>query len=115
MFKSDIEYLFLDKKQDNGSKHTSVWIFLFCEVLLLLIVPYPYDTSTLGDSVAFAQSDSNTSIIGSSTNTTLKDRSPSFLEAYWTDNSGSTSTSSTSASNNNDSIRKEVGPGEGAS
>jgi hypothetical protein len=65
------------------------------------------------NSVAIAQSDSSTS--NSSTNTTLTDRSPSFLEAYWTDNSGSTSSSSTSASNNNNSIRKEVGPGEGAS
>lgn len=115
MFKSEIEHPFLNKKQDNGSKHTSVKIFLFCELLLLLIVLYPYETSTMEDSVAFAQSDSNTSITGSSTNTTLTDRSPSFLEAYWTDNSGSTSTSITSVSNNNDSIRKEVGPGEGAS
>jgi hypothetical protein len=115
MFKSDIEHSFLNEKQDNGSKHTSIWILLFCELLLLLIVPYPYDASTIEDSVAFAQSDSNTSITGSSTNTTLTDRSPSFLEAYWTDNSGSTSTSSTSVSNNNNSIRKEVGPGEGAS
>ena len=115
MFKSEIERHFPNKKQDNGSKHASVRIFLFCELLLFLIVPYPYDTSTIEDRVAFAQSDSNTSITGSSTNATLTDRSPSFLEAYWTDNSGSTSASSTSVGNNNDSIRKEVGPGEGAS
>ena len=42
----------------------------------------------------------------------MTDRSPSFLEAYWTDNSGSTSSSSTSSNN---SIKKEVGPEEGAS
>jgi hypothetical protein len=115
MFKSKIARFFLNKKQDNGSKHTSVGIFLFCELLFLLIVPYTYDNSAIEDRVAFAQSDSDTSIIESSTNTTLTDRSPSFLEAYWTDNSGSTPTSSTSTSNNNDSTRKEVGPGEGAS
>jgi hypothetical protein len=115
MFKSEIEHPFLNKMQDNGSKYASVRIFLFCELLLLLILPYTYDTSTIEDSVAFAQSESNTDTIGSSTNTILTDRSPSFLEAYWTDNSGSTSTSSTSVSNNNNSVRKEVGPGEGAS
>jgi hypothetical protein len=115
MFKSKIAPFFLNKKQDNGSKHTRVRIFLFCELLILLIVPYTYDKSTIEDRVAFAQSDSDTSITESSTNTTLTDRSPSFLEAYWTDNSGSAPTSSTSTSNNNDSTRKEVGPSEGAS
>jgi hypothetical protein len=113
MFKSEIEQLFQNKNHDHGSKYASVKIFLFCELLLLLFASYTYDKSTIENSVAFAQSDTGT--IGSSTNTTLTDRSPSFLEAYWTDNSGSTSTSSASVSNNNNSIRKEVGPGEGAS
>ena len=80
---------------------------------MLLLVPYTYDKPMLENSVVFAQSDSSTS--NSSSNTTLTDRSPSFLEAYWTDNSGSTSSSSASASNNNNPIKKEVGPGEGPS
>jgi hypothetical protein len=113
MFKSEIEHLFQNKKQDNGTIYTSPRMFLFGWLLLLLLVPYTYDKSTIENSVAFAQSNKGT--IGSSTNTTLTDRSPSFLEAYWTDNSGSTSTSSASVSNNNNSIKKEVGPGEGAS
>jgi hypothetical protein len=113
MSKSEIGPPFPDKKQDKGTKYTSAKIFLFNGILMLMVIPYTYDNSMMENSVVFAQSDSSTS--NSSTNTTLTDRSPSFLEAYWTDNSGSTSSSSTSASNNNNSIRKEVGPGEGTS
>lgn len=80
---------------------------------MLLLVPYTYDNPMLENSVVYAQSDSSTS--NSSSNTILTDRSPPFLEAYWTDNSGSISSPSASASNNNNSIKKEVGPGEGPS
>src|SRR5688572_21815445 len=113
MSKSEIGRPFPDKKQDKGSKYTIAKILLFNGILMLLLIPYTYDNSMMENSVVFAQSDSSASN-SATTNTTLTDRSPSFLEAYWTDNSGSTSSSSTSASNNN-SIRKEVGPGEGAS
>ena len=116
MSKSEIGRPFPDKKQDNGSKYTIAKIFLFNGILMLLLIFYTYDNSMMENSVVFAQSDSSASASNSATtNTTLTDRSPSFLEAYWTDNSGSASSSSTSASNNNNSIRKEVGPGEGAS
>ncbi len=114
MSKSEIGRPFPDKKQDKGSKYTIAKILLFNGILMLLLIPYTYDNSMMENSVVFAQSDSSASN-SATTNTTLTDRSPSFLEAYWTDNSGSTSSSSTSASNINNSIRKEVGPGEGAS
>jgi hypothetical protein len=113
MHKSEIRHSFQDRRQDKGSKFTSARIFLLSGLLLILLVPYTYDRPMMENSVVFAQS--NTSNGSSSTNTILTDRSPSFLEAYWTDNSGSTSSSSTSVSNNNNSIRKEVGPGDGAS
>ena len=114
MSKSEIGRPFPDKKQDKGSKYTIAKILLFNGILMLLLIPYTYDNSMMENSVVFAQSDSSASN-SATTNTKLTDRSPSFLEAYWTDNSGSTSSSSTSASNNNNSIRNEVGPGEGAS
>jgi hypothetical protein len=44
----------------------------------------------------------------------LTDKSPSFLEAYWTDNSQST-TSPSNNNNGNKVVREEVGPAEGAS
>ena len=74
-------------------------------MLLLLFIPYFHGNSILENNVVFAQPNPSTS-------DPLTDRSPSFLEAYWTDNSGSTSSSSTSSNN---SIKKEVGPEEGAS
>jgi hypothetical protein len=59
----------------------------------------------------FAQSSSlSPTIIPVSVQT---DRAPSFLEAYWTENSVSTSTSTSTATINNS--KKEVGPGDGTS
>jgi hypothetical protein len=75
--------------------------------LLLLFIQYFPGHEVLEYNAVFAQPAPTTS-------ESLTDRSPSFLEAYWTDNSESTSSSSTSGSNNN-SIKEEVGPGEGAS
>lgn len=75
-------------------------------ILLLLFIPYFHGIPTMENNVVFAQTSPTTSL--------LTDRSPSFLEAYWTDNSESTSSSSSTSSNNN-SMKKEVGPGEGAS
>ncbi|MGH9983860.1 MAG: hypothetical protein ACRD8W_07885 [Nitrososphaeraceae archaeon] len=61
---------------------------------------------------AIAQSNdnsiANTTITTTATLTSpLTDKVPSFLEAYWTDNTTTTA--------NNNKLKKEVGPGEGAS
>ena len=81
-------------------------VFVF-GTLLLLFIPYFPGYAVLENNAVFAQP-------APTTGESLTDRSPSFLEAYWTDNSESTSSFSTSGSNNN-SIKEEVGPGEGAS
>lgn len=81
-------------------------IFVFGMLLLLFTLYFP-GYAVLENNAVFAQP-------APTTGESLTDRSPSFLEAYWTDNSESTSSFSTSGSNNN-SIKEEVGPGEGAS
>lgn len=81
-------------------------VFVF-GMLLLLFTLYFAGYAVLENNAVFAQP-------APTTGESLTDRSPSFLEAYWTDNSESTSSFSTSGSNNN-SIKEEVGPGEGAS
>src|SRR5918995_2698729 len=92
-------------KRHKDSKYAGNKIFVLYGILLLLFIPYFHGNSILENNVVFAQPNPSTS-------DPLTDRSPSFLEAYWTDNSGSTSSSSTSSNN---SIKKEVGPEEGAS
>lgn len=106
MSRSDIRRFVRGKWRDKDSSAGSK-ILVACGILLLLFIPYFHGNSILDNNAVFAQSNSSTS-------NPLTDRSPSFLEAYWTENSGSTSSSSTSSSNNNP-IKKEVGPGEGAS
>jgi hypothetical protein len=106
MSRSDIRRSVKGKWQDKDSSVGSK-ILVACGILLLLFIPYFHSNSILENNAVFAQSNPSTS-------NPLTDRSPSFLEAYWTDNSRSTSSSSTSGSNNNP-IKKEVGPGEGAS
>lgn len=81
-------------------------VFVFGMLLLLFTLYFP-GYAVLENNAVFAQP-------APTTGESLTDRSPSFLEAYWTDNSESTSSFSTSGSNNN-SIKEEVGPGEGAS
>src|ERR671918_1204498 len=81
-------------------------VFVFGTLLLLFILYFP-GHAVLETYAVFAQP-------APTTGESLTDRSPSFLEAYWIDNSESTSSLSTSGSNNN-SIKEEVGPGEGAS
>ena len=80
---------------------------VFCP-LLISVIAYLVLFTTLGVNV-FAQSSNS-----SPTPTTIPisvqtDRVPSFLEAYWTEDSISTSTSTTNNS------KKEIGPGEGTS
>jgi hypothetical protein len=105
MSKSDIRRPIIGKRQNKDSKYAGNTIFVLYGILLLLFIPYFHGNSILENNVVFAQPNRSTS-------DPLTDRSPSFLEAYWTDNSGSTSSSSTSSNN---SIKKEVGPEEGAS
>jgi len=105
MSKSDIRRPITGKRQNKDSKYAGNKIFVLYGILLLLFIPYFHGNSILENNVVFAQPNPSTS-------DPLTDRSPSFLEAYWTDNSGSTSSSSTSSNN---SIKKEVGPEEGAS
>src|ERR671911_1230017 len=96
------------KWRNKDSKYANK-IFARYGMLLLLFIPYSHGISILENNVVFAQTSPTTSDL-------LTDRSPSFLEAYWTDNSESTpSSSSSTSSNNNNSIKNEVGPGEGAS
>jgi hypothetical protein len=80
---------------------------VFCPLLISLIA-YLVLFTTFGVNV-FAQSSNSSptpTIIPISVQT---DRVPSFLEAYWTEDSISTSTSTTNNS------KKEIGPGEGTS
>jgi hypothetical protein len=97
------------KWQNKDPRYAGNKIFAGYGMLLLLFILYFHSVSILENNVVFAQTSPTTSNL-------LNDRSPSFLEAYWTDNSESTSSSSSAPSNNNNnSIKKEVGPGEGAS
>jgi hypothetical protein len=97
------------KWRNKDSKYAGNKIFAGYGMLLLLLILYFHSVSILENNVVFAQTSPTTS-------DPLTDRSPSFLEAYWTDNSESTpSSSSSTSSNNNNSIKNEVGPGEGAS
>ena len=105
MSKLDIRRPITGIRQNKDFKYAGNKIFVLYGMLLLLFIPYFHGNSILENNVVFAQSNPSTS-------DPLTDRSPSFLEAYWTDNSGSTSSSSTSSNN---SIKKEVGPEEGAS
>ena len=105
MSKLDIRRSITGIRQNKDFKYAGNKIFVLYGMLLLLFIPYFHGNSILENNVVFAQSNPSTS-------DPLTDRSPSFLEAYWTDNSGSTSSSSTSSNN---SIKKEVGPEEGAS
>ena len=106
MSRSDIRRFVTGKWRDKDSSAGNK-ILVACGILLLLFIPYFHGNSILDNNAVFAQSNPGTG-------NPLTDRSPSFLEAYWTENSGSTSSSSTSSSNDNP-IKKEVGPGEGAS
>ena len=105
MSKLDIRRSITGIRQNKDFKYAGNKIFVLYGMLLLLFIPYFHGNSILENNVVFAQPNPSTS-------DPLTDRSPSFLEAYWTDNSGSTSSSSTSSNN---SIKKEVGPEEGAS
>src|SRR5919106_342684 len=88
-------------------KNSSPLVRLGLFPILISVVSYLVLSPAFGGNV-FAQSSnpSPPTIIPISIQT---DRAPSFLEAYWTEDSFSTSTSTTNNS------KKEIGPGEGTS
>lgn len=89
-------------------KNSSPLISLgLCLLLFLSVISYMVLFTTSEVNV-FAQSSNSSpaTIVPISVQT---DRAPSFLEAYWTEDSVSTSTSTTNNS------KKEIGPGEGTS
>jgi hypothetical protein len=92
------------KSRKNSSPLISLGL---CLLLFLSVISYMVLFTTSEVNV-FAQSSnsSRATIVPISVQT---DRAPSFLEAYWTEDSVSTSTSTTNNS------KKEIGPGEGTS
>lgn len=92
----------------RSRKNSSPLISLgLCLLLFISVISYMVLFMTSEVNV-FAQSSNSSpaTIVPISVQT---DRSPSFLEAYWTEDSVSTSTSTTNNS------KKEIGPGEGTS
>jgi hypothetical protein len=91
----------------QNRKNSSPLISLGLCSLLISVIAYLVLFTIFGANV-FAQSSNSSppTIIPISVQT---DRDPSFLEAYWTEDSISTSTSTTNNS------KKEIGPGEGTS
>ena len=92
------------KSRKNSSPLISLGL---CLLLFLSVISYMVLFTTSEVNV-FAQSSNSSpaTIVPISVQT---DRAPSFLEAYWTEDSVSTSTSTTNNS------KKEIGPGEGTS
>ena len=91
----------------QSRKNLSPHIRLGLCLILISVISYLVLFTTFEANV-FAQS-SNSSPPTVSPISVQTDRSPSFLEAYWTEDSVSTSTSTTNNS------KKEIGPGEGTS
>jgi hypothetical protein len=88
-------------------KNSSPLVRLGLFPILISVVSYLVLSPALGGDV-FAQS-SNPSPPTIIPNSIQTDRAPSYLEAYWTEDSFSTSTSTANNS------KKEIGPGEGTS
>src|SRR5215210_4252776 len=86
---------------------------IFFGIILMFVVSSVIASSHVFVNVLYAQSSSSSNY----TNMPLTDKSPSFLEAYWTGNSQSTTPSSdnNNNSNGNNLAKEEVGPAEGAS
>jgi hypothetical protein len=88
-------------------------IIIFTIVTLSLLLN-TYDITKPLDIVAQSNNDTTTAASNNLVRTSassLTDKVPSFLEAYWTDNT----TTATSSSTNTNQLKKEVGPGEGDS
>jgi len=100
---------FMNHVASMGSRKNSSPIISLGLCLLLFISVISYMVLfTTSEVNVFAQSSNSSpaTIVPISVQT---DRAPSFLEAYWTEDSVSTSTSTTNNS------KKEIGPGEGTS
>jgi hypothetical protein len=87
-------------------KKTSPLVRLGLFPILISVVSYLVLSPAFGGNVFAQSSNPSPTIIPISIQT---DRAPSFLEAYWTEDSFSTSTSTANNS------KKEIGPGEGTS
>ena len=93
------------------SKKMSIICLYF---IIFGIIFFSYIECSITITPSFAQlSTNNNSKTGSYTifpdSSSDTDKSPAFLDAYWTNYLSSSSTS------NNNSVKKEVGPGDGAS
>ncbi|MGI0042826.1 MAG: hypothetical protein ACRD47_03865, partial [Nitrososphaeraceae archaeon] len=95
------------------SSTTKAILVIFAIIITLLCVPV-VDTGFVARPTKLTAQSNNNGIsnpittITTTINSSLTDKVPSFLEAYWIDN---TTTSTTS----NNKLKKEVGPGEGVS
>ena len=89
-------------------------IILFFSFSFSLTGTTTITSSNMAALVAFAQlsnNNNNTSVYSTFPNSSPDtDRAPAFLDAYWTNYLSSSSTAS-----NTNSVKKEVGPGDGAS
>jgi hypothetical protein len=92
-------------KQSRKSSNSPIRLWL--SLLLISVISYLVLSTQFGVNVFAQSASSSPSIINPISVQT--DRAPSFLEAYWTEGSISTSTSTTNNS------KKEIGPGEGTS
>ncbi len=103
------------------SPNTATTTTILCFIIsIILFFSFSFSltgstSSNMATSVAFAQlsnnNNNNTSVYSTFPNSSPDtDRAPAFLDAYWTNYLSSSSTAS-----NTNSVKKEVGPGDGAS
>lgn len=91
-----------------GLIHIIIFILITFSLLLnAYTITRPLDIAAQSNNNIATSANTNTR-----TSSSLTDKVPSFLEAYWTDN---TSTATSSTSTNSNQLKKEVGPGEGDS
>lgn len=85
---------------------------MYFGIVFILVVSVEVVTLPIFENTLYGQSPNS-----NYTNSPLTDRSPAFLEAYWTGNSQSITSSSDNNNDNNGNnlVKEEVGPSEGAS
>jgi hypothetical protein len=96
---------------------TTTILYFIISIILFFSFSFSFTGSTssnMATSVAFAQlynNNNDTNVYSTFPNSSPDtDRAPAFLDAYWTNYLSSSSTAS-----NTNSVKKEVGPGDGAS
>jgi hypothetical protein len=101
------------------SPNTTTTTILYFIISIILFFSFSFSftgstSSNMATSVAFAQlynNNNDTNVYSTFPNSSPDtDRAPAFLDAYWTNYLSSSSTAS-----NTNSVKKEVGPGDGAS